>query len=73
MYLQISTRNGIRWWCVTWDRFPTTWWIGRVSRLPTMSDALRIVNNWNILVIEGRPYYRIKDRNGDFWKAYDTV
>lgn len=60
-------------WFAIFDNYPrcNSWLIGRVWKMPTVADAMRIVNAWKILVIDGRPYYFDKWRTNTR-KAYGT-
>jgi len=42
---------------VVFENYPAIFQIGRVSRMPTIMAALRIVKAWKLTVIDGRPYY----------------
>jgi hypothetical protein len=57
-------------WFAEFENYAGSWLIGRVSKLPTMQDALRIVNAWGIMVLDGVPYR--KGRDGHTWIAYGT-
>lgn len=65
--------NGELWWYAEFSNYPQAplWGIGRVWKMPTIDMAMRIVNAWKILVIDGRPYYFDKWRTMT-WKAYGT-
>lgn len=70
MRLIQKLHNGELWWFAHFDRY-NSFGIGRVWKMPTVADAMRIVNAWKILVIDGRPYYFDKWRTNT-WKAYGT-
>jgi len=44
--------------------------IGRVRKMPTVMDALRIMKAWKLKVIDGRPYHF--DQRRSVWVAYGT-
>ena len=68
MRLAQRIHNGELWWFADFDKYQS-FGIGRVWKMPTVADAMRIVNAWKIIVIDGRPYYFDKWRTNT-WKAY---
>jgi len=70
MRLSKRMHNGELWWFADFDAYQS-FGIGRVRKMPTFADAMRIVHSWKLLVIDGRPYYFDKWKT-QTWKAYGT-
>ena len=69
MKLVVKPYRGQLAWFAEFSNYPA-FLIGRVKKLPTVADAMRIVNAWKLLVIDGRPYHY--DKNHQAWVAYGT-
>lgn len=67
MKLSQRQHNGKMWWFVDFERYQS-FGVGRVQRMPTVVDAMRIVNGWKLRIIDGRPFYFDAGRN--VWCAY---
>lgn len=68
MRLAQRFRNGELWWFMDFDNY-MSFPIGRVWKMPTVDHAMRVVDSWKMIVIEGRPYHR--NITGT-WIAYGT-
>jgi hypothetical protein len=67
MRLTTAMHKGELWWKAEFTNY-MPFWIGRVRRLPTFFDAMRIVDAWKLKVIDGRPYHF--DTFRQVWVAY---
>ena len=72
MKLVIKPYRGQLAWFAEFTNYPVypSWLIGRTKKLPTVQDAMRIVNAWKTKVIDGRPYHF--DVVHQAWVAYGT-
>lgn len=67
MRLVQRMHKGQMWWFADFDHYQS-FGIGRVWKMPTVADAMRIVNAWKLRVVDGRPFYFDTTRN--VWCAY---
>ncbi len=51
MRLAQRMHNGQMWWFADFDNYQS-FGIGRVRKMPTVADAMRIVNAWKLIVID---------------------
>jgi len=65
MKLTQRMHNGQMWWFADFDHYQS-FGIGRVWKMPTVADAMRIVNAWKLRVVDGRPFYF----DAGVWRAY---